>query len=1127
MANMSNVLWKKVIDNRQISMADAFRQVLPLARHIDIAVGYFFLSGFETIEEEIDEFMIKGGTIRVLMGNVTTSKTGEVIYEGYAMQAKEQLLEEIKSAKINDYKASMVSKLREWIAGNKVEVKVYTGDANYFHAKSYLFYRQERTETNDGIAIVGSSNFSRSGFLRNTELNSLSQDNFGALTEWFHEIWDGEEVSDFSKELLEFIDTEIPRFKDKTVYMHPEETYLMFSRYFAKRLPQEIEGEFMDTLYKHQRIGVAELKYRLDEFGTSVLADGVGLGKTRTAAATLCAVKAKKTIIIASRKLHDQWQDEMDAVGVLHSDYQLVSKEEIAKLDVNEMTKFVNVDLVIVDEAHQGLKNHRTKLYRNLSYLKEKSLNKIKGLLLTATPWNNSRSDVFNLGRLFLRAENIPTERPYFPYLYHSPRKAAKMIEQDDKAFRAFWRDLFLQRTKNTYGGYDVQYADREFPVAEISYEPQKEKALAANGERINRLYLPYMNPIRYAKSEDEVEFTADRLKILFLKRADSSWRAFKDTLLKVEQRLVDLQESLKRIKSQKNTVNEFKEWLREYYALSIQEEYEGLFEGMDEEELTETLKMEQLSIQKKEKHRIRLDNKIQSLSKNIANHMLETMLKHAEHDLEILHQIISELDDAFERKDEKYEKVRETVYNYLKSGEKVLLVSQFRSTVLDYYERFLQDDKLSPYSLAQVSGGSQDWYIGTEIQESKEEILERFSPKSKNREEIVGTSDEVQLVIGTETLSVGQNLQDCHVIMNLDLPYNPMNLEQRIGRIDRPREEDDEGVIEIVTFPSMPVIESELQLSTRLKTKLEGIYQDTKFDDLILPEYQEFLNEVLKKRQVSQNNMKEMMRNTGESTIVGVEAEEHSAEYLKSQKRMRKAIEENIPLSKDVHFKNFSFTKTRNTDLVLAVNLNDVNNVKIDEYLMHVTLQENSFLTKLTEVENNWHQATKKPILYNSELERDKAMELIDSVRAYVTDKITKNEVNSYNKRISIEHEIGENLVDKKIQRVVSEITDQVRGRNKKMIASKINAAGYSPKSIRALMENIKYIDTRYDEEEMEHINELYENIDLLWSYYDFYFELFVQDNQIEMDNVVKKTVRQADLKNSFIRIVVGNITR
>jgi superfamily II DNA or RNA helicase/HKD family nuclease len=1126
MPSIKNVLAEKVIDNRQVSMVEAFEQLLPLSKHLDIAVGYFFLSGFASIEDKITNFFSNGGKMQILMGNVTNYITGTTVYEGYELKKTSDLLfNELKAVDGDVKKISLVQKLRQWVAEEKVEVKIYTGNANYFHAKSYLFYRQGMAHKFDGISIVGSSNFTKSGLSGNTELNSVSQDNFGALTKWFHEIWNSNEVSDFSKELLEFIDMEFPKPKQEIVYLNPKDSYLIFSRYFAKRLPQEIKGEFMSSLYRHQKIGVAEIKYRLDQFGTSILADGVGLGKTRTAAASICATEAKNVLILASKKLHDQWRFELSQVGVAEESYKLVSKEEIARHELQGLSEFMNQDLIIVDEAHQGLKNSRTKLYRNLSYIKERGEKQIKGLLLTATPWNNSRSDVFNLGRIFLNIKNIPSQTPYFSYLYHSPRKAAKAITNDDKAFKAFWKDLFLQRTKKTYGGNDVQYAERKFPVVKIQYEPQKEKAFLANGERISRLHLPYMNPIRYIQGANEEEFTADRMKMLFLKRADSSWKAFKDTLENVQRRLNTIYHDLNNINNNKDVLKNFKAWLRHNYQLTAKDQYEGIFD-MEEDEISDTLELEKRSIENKEKYQKRLEEKIQSITIGKAEDMLFFMLKHALEDLEILEQIILDLDMAFNRKDEKYEKVRDTLLEYLQKGEKVLLISQFRATVIDYYKRLMNEESFQVYKLAQVTGHAEDWYIGNVLQGSKEIILERFSPRSKQRPDLVGTEEEVQLVIGTETLSVGQNLQDSRVLMNLDLPYNPMNLEQRIGRIDRPREEDLQGEISVLTFPSIPVIESELKLSERLKQKLEGIYQDTKFDDLVLPEYRDFLQKVLKQRAIEQGDIEQLMNNTIRSTIVDFAAEEHSAEYVEAQIRMRNAIEEDIPVNYKVKVKDCSFSSTDCHTIIASVTLKDVNGVKIDDYLMHLT-QNNSFLsTDIVKVENSWYKATKAPILYESELIVHAAEERLKDIKEYLKSQVLSSEVNKYNKRLSVEEEIDNNLVDNKVKKVIVEINDQIRGRNKKSIVSKIASSGYDPRTVQTLKRHLQYIDRRYDSGEMDLIDELYQNINRLWDNYGYYYELLVQEEQMQFqEETFHRSIRAANFEMSKIDWVIGNL--
>lgn len=1131
MSNPISVLQYKIIDNRQVSMQHAFKEFLPRTNHMDLAVGYFYLSGFSAIEEEVSNFIEKGGTIRILMGNVTDVRTGFTIHEGYELKfTKDLILSDLKRLKKHD-EYSLAHKLKEWIAEGKINVKVYTGDANYFHAKTYLFYREAIDNKFDGYSIVGSSNFTSSGLIGNTELNSVSQDNFGALTNWFEEVWNSREVSDFSKDLLNFINKEVPKpFSDSQVYMSPRDTYLTFSRYFAKRLPEEIDGEFMRGLYAHQKIGVSEIKHRLEQYGTAILCDGVGLGKTRTAAAVIYAIEAKNVLIIASKKLHNQWENELAEVKVDRARYRIVSKEDIARREVQGMKEYIDMDLVIIDEAHQGLKNNRTKLYRNLAYLKERGGNKTKGLLLTATPWNNSRSDIFNLGRLFLSIRNVPSFSDYYSYLYCSYRKAAKAISLDDKAFRGFWRDLFLQRTKKTYGGDDVQYATRIFPVIEINYEPIKEKIFAANGDRISRLYLPYMNPIRYVDVESYSEFAADRLKLLFLKRADSSWNAFRITLDRVKERLEKLKIDLMAIQNSDSYVENFKEWLRRSYELDVLDQNSFLddTEGIEEVFPGDTLSSENYLGTNKHKYIERLEKKIKSISTEKYEEMIGMMLQQTESDLYIINQILEELGKAFDRKDEKYEKVRDTILDYLKRGEKVLLISQFRATVNNYYRRFINDPQLKEFRMGCVTGVKEDLLINEEPQLTKEVILESFSPRSKKKLELVGTEEEIQLLIGTETLSVGQNLQDCRVLMNLDLPYNPMVLEQRIGRIDRPREENQPGEINIITFPSMPVIEAELKMTERLKAKLEGIYEDTKFDDLVLPQYREFLENVLKKRKIQKQDVEGMMTSAIKATIVSFTAEEHSSQYIESQRRMRRAIEENKISNDNIKFFESSFSNANQSTAVLSIVLKDVNGNKIDNYLYHVSLN-NSQLdieNELSIVEGDWYDATNYPVLTEGQLPLEEAKLKVIDLKQKIRNIILNEEVKKYNKSLSIEEDLDSKLVEKKVQQLVVEITNEIMGRNKVYIAKKIKAAGFEPKSVQSLIKAIQYLDKNYDIHEMKLVDVLYQNIEKLWDDYGYYYEALVKDEQLEVQEVsMNKSIRAASYENSEIELVVGNI--
>lgn len=129
----------------------------------------------------------RNGHFRILMGNETNGSTVNILdgskYQDYSGLIKEKTSQD--TSKISD--VEFLSKINEWINNGQMEVKVYVGDANYFHAKSYLF--ASTLDAQHGTAIVGSSNFSKAGLEGNTELNVLSEDGYLALHRWYSDLW--------------------------------------------------------------------------------------------------------------------------------------------------------------------------------------------------------------------------------------------------------------------------------------------------------------------------------------------------------------------------------------------------------------------------------------------------------------------------------------------------------------------------------------------------------------------------------------------------------------------------------------------------------------------------------------------------------------------------------------------------------------------------------------------------------------------------------------------------------------------------------------------------------------------------------------------------------------------------
>ena len=196
-----------VIDNRRVSMVDALKYLLKQEefKTLDVAVGYFYISGLLLLKDEFADFMDRrNGHFRILMGNETNGATVNILdgsnYRNYAELIASKSKHDTQD--ISDKK--FLGKIAEWIDTGRIEVKVYTGQANYFHAKSYLF--ASTLNSDRGTAIVGSSNFSKAGLQGNTELNVLTQDGFFALHNWYNDLWlSKDEVTDFSPDLIKIV----------------------------------------------------------------------------------------------------------------------------------------------------------------------------------------------------------------------------------------------------------------------------------------------------------------------------------------------------------------------------------------------------------------------------------------------------------------------------------------------------------------------------------------------------------------------------------------------------------------------------------------------------------------------------------------------------------------------------------------------------------------------------------------------------------------------------------------------------------------------------------------------------------------------------------------------------------
>lgn len=1150
MENQKEQLYKeKVVDNRKVTMQFAINDLLskPAINRFDVAVGYFYISGLLLIKEAFTEFMeVRNGRMSILMGNETNEITKKTIKTAFLVcdsddeyerdTYRNRFKQEIRS--INDEDKLFLMKFVDWVDQKRIEVRVYTGHANYFHAKSYMFYSTDNDFSGD--STVGSSNLSKNGLLGNTELNVYSADGFGALHDWFKSIWNSDEVEPFSDELIKTIKDVYPVSVEYKRYKPVSETYFDFAQIFARPYAQLDDSETWGKLYPHQRTGIVKIQDKLMQYGTAVLADGVGLGKTRTTAGVIkLSMKDNlelRVLIIADKKLHDQWREDLEAVDVEYSKFKFVNRETFALMSPVQLDNIAdNYQMIIIDEGHQGFKNRNTMAYRHTEYVCSRAAGKIKGLILTATPWNNRREDVINIGSLFLEVDGIPLDRTYRDYfLFGNRGKSVRKLAEDGKAFSEFWEDIFLQRTRKTYGGGAVRYAKRVFPAIEVPFEPGKEQIFSNNFERIDSLHFPYMDMLRFFDSENTTyDLTPGRLKLMLLKRADSSWLAFVNSLkmivLKTDQLLADF-ESIERSGDFTKRLKHYlshQYGIDEYYVKNL-----SLWVNPDRDEddsgQSDQLKEFQVaSLKNKRKYVEHITKKIDSIKKGPAQRVLNRLKANAVKDLEVLRSIIDDVEKNFIRKDEKYETILQQVIEERIRGNKVILVSQFRDTALYYFDNLLKENDLNANDIGIVTGHTDDNRVGKSLC-NKREILNRFSPKSKNQTELL-SSQEINILVGTDTISTGQNLQDATVLMNLDLPYNPMQLEQRIGRIDRPREGNQVEKIAIYTFPTYSAIESILKMTQRLGKKMKGIYEDTDFDDFVLPEYKEYVETILKEKSAAKASM------AMEKMVAATEAknefnpslvsDSHSTAYDEANKRMYDAVQQGITRIVKPVYTNTSFSEDQgNSVVVLKIIFRDVNQEEIKSDTVIVDMSILKDLT-ISQAENQLLNAKINSVYSTKEFGEGNAEFL---TRDQHTDfqKVLSWYVDKLNKESKKTTDNFENIADNIAKKAASNIVQSIKNEKRRgLIRVKIEEVGLTGKDVMELAKNIEFINP--DNDLYEYVRNIANDVDEFWMNFVQYAEQFDLKN-IEVTNGRisrnKRSKKVVVLENSTYEVLLAN---
>lgn len=843
-----------IIDNRSELLVDHLKRYLADSESAHFAVGYFFLSGFQAIAPEVRKLK----KLRLLIGNVTNRETLEQMVEGYGrldiaqrrtrserMNAAErpQILDANSTAardtlavmpQSDDEQAAILS-LAEGIADGRIEVRVYT--KGRLHAKAYIFdFDGQRIRATRGAAIIGSSNFSLSGIAHNTELNAgiHGNGNHEALSAWFEELW--AESDEFSAALINQIERSWAANPVTPYEIYLKTLYaLVKDRLEDTRNAQLLWEAEMPPLAEFQRVAVEQARQVLRRTNGVFISDVVGFGKTYIGAALLKhwnLYEGAYALVICPRPLVNMWEGMLARYGIWGAVLSMgeLSPKKNERLLFEDM-KYSNAGIVLIDESH-NLRSRDTQRYKAV----ERFTQGRTCILLTATPRNTSAWDVYHQIKLWhpddqtalLDPPNPPNLAEFFNRV--EPRGKAHSSAE----LRDLLDKILIRRTRRHvlefYGeaddhgrrfvrvqGKPMYFPERQLQTVAYSIEQTYGSSVYASLREMMRglsyarytLYhfvQPQHRSLKqYLKLKTASGALRGLMRVLLFKRFESSVAAFRSTLAKlIKLHLISLEamvrgfipagEEAQRIIYELEGELDFSEVEDELRAAS--QDYP--LEHFDADGLREALQADKAIFEQMaalvEPITPKLDDKLVTL---------QTMLR-AGKDMN-----------------------GNTLPGAMQTG-KVLIFTQFSDTAQYLFE-----------NLREIVG---EKYIRKVDSHTSNmiEVVGRFAPAA-NKAKLEKGTHELRVLVATDVLSEGLNLQDADHIINYDLHWNPVRLIQRVGRIDRLGSAH--GTVYAFNFLPETGVERELGLQESLTLRVQEIH-DTIGEDTYVLTRAETLNE-------------------------------------------------------------------------------------------------------------------------------------------------------------------------------------------------------------------------------------------------------------------------------------------
>lgn len=656
--------------------------------------------------------------------------------------------------------------------------------------------------------------------------------------------------------------------------------YHVFSEFLndisTDELPNEATGfkqsKIWNMLYDFQRDAVLAIINKLERYNGCILADSVGLGKTFTALAVVKYYenRNKSVLVLCPKKLAENWNTYKDnyvnnPIAVDRLNYDVLFHTDLSRLggfsnglDLNRLN-WGNYDLVVIDESHNfrnGVGTHANTVENRYVKLMDKIIRagvKTKVLMLSATPVNNRFIDLKNQlaiayeGDTSLIDNKLGTKKSIDEIFRQAQRAFNAWSELDivDRTTDALLKTLdfdFFELLDSVTIARSRKHIEKYYDTADIGKFPTRKKPISLRPvltnlesatnynqiyEELSKLSLCIYTPSNYifpSKIQKYIDLTHNKgneltqtgreqgirklMSVNLLKRLESSVNSFQLTL----QRIYNL------INDTVDKINRFEQ----YGTSSI-----DMYESADTEWDIDDSNTEYFTV----------GNKVQI---DLADMDYKTWRAELNSDIEVLDDLMNMLNVITPEYDGKLQKLLDVISKKIENpintnNKKVLIFSAFSDTAEYLYEHVSTYIK-EKYGLntAVITGSIDGKTTIKNFKATLNNVLTCFSPISKDKSVLLPDSnDEIDILIATDCISEGQNLQDCDCVINYDIHWNPVRIIQRFGRVDRIGSKNES--IQLINFwPDMDLDEY-INLKGRVETRMKiSIMSSTGDDDLI-----------------------------------------------------------------------------------------------------------------------------------------------------------------------------------------------------------------------------------------------------------------------------------------------------